>query len=163
MSDQTSDTETGEAGTPDMATADDVRAIVDHIMTMIDQLLETIARETERVRAGQLAAAADLAPRKSELANSYMMQINQIKTELATLRKLNPEAVTEIEAAHNRLKAELQINLAVLATAREVSGEIIRSVAEAVGATTKPDTYGARGDLSTGPSSARGLSVDQNL
>ena len=67
MSDQTSDTETGEAGTPDMATADDVRAIVDHIMTMIDQLLETIARETERVRAGQLAAAADLAPRKSEL------------------------------------------------------------------------------------------------
>jgi hypothetical protein len=65
---------------------------------------------------------------------------------------------------HEEFAALLKINLAVLATAREVAEDIVRGVSEAVGRAAGPRTYGptsgVRHPTATG---ARGIAIDRSL
>ena len=152
-----------EPGSDNPGNADEVRQFADQVMTTLSGLLDAIIEETKAVRAGNLSAAAELAPRKRDLAEIYIRDFPRLSDTLALLNEEDPGEVAKLRNAHDTLKAELKINLAVLATARQVAEDILSNVADTVGAETRPSTYGAAGDMAGGSDGARGLALNTTL
>jgi hypothetical protein len=116
---------------------------------IMDRLTETIAEETARARAGQLAAVAELSESKLELARLYAAESQRMKADLLHAR---PDVRDELRQRHAAFRSLLQTNLTVLATAHAVSEGIIRGVSGELARKRAPSTYGASGRASA-PSS----------
>jgi hypothetical protein len=84
------------------------------------------------------------------------------RDEVETLQAYDPVGTESLRRRHELFRAEVQINLAVLATARDVAEEMLRSVANEVGASRQPATYGhpARPQAEA---PVRGFAFDRNL
>ncbi|PTW61783.1 hypothetical protein C8N35_102499 [Breoghania corrubedonensis] len=128
----------------------------------MDDLLAAIEQETALLRAGKLREAGEMQPRKAELMQNYIQQLNRTRDNSVALGNLAPTAVAELRRGHSEFQAVLKINLAVLSTAREVTEKLVRSVAQSVGVAESPKTYG-RGAVPPRGESMRGLAVNRNL
>ena len=122
-----------------MSDADQAIAGLNDIM---DRLVETIAEETARARAGRLKAAAELTDSKLELARLYAAESQRVKAGLAQAR---PDTLKALRDKHAAFQSLLQTNLKVLATAHAVSEGIIRGVSGEIARKRAPSTYGASG------------------
>jgi len=134
------------------------------ITAIMDDLNAVLVAETDLIRASKLLEAAELQSRKSELAAIYVSDMNEARNNALVLGRLAPEAVTALHQRHEEFRSLLQINMAVLATAREVSEDIMKSVAEAVGARETVSGYGQSG--LTRPKTERtasGIAYDRSL
>lgn len=129
----------------------------------MNSLLGAIEEETALVRAGKLREAGDLQPRKADLMQKYIALMNRTRDNSVSLGNLAPNAVTELRRRHTEFQAVLKINLAVLATAREVAEGLVRSVAQSVGMAQPPKTYGRTGTGPAAPKTAQGIAVNRNL
>ncbi len=139
-------------------------ALADEVVAALDELESVILEETRLVREGLLFAAADLEPRKSAASATYLRLRARLKPNSVVLGRLCAPRVDELRRRHEGINALLRENLAVLAIAREVSEDLVRTVSEAVGKRTAPRTYGR--DAATGTAaatSARGIAVDRRL
>lgn len=141
----------------------EARAACDRLIELLTELVDTVAQESRHVRNGHYTAAADIAPRKGELATAYMSDMTKFKENIGRLEELDPDRIGDIRATHDRLKAELQINLAVLATARQVSENLIKSAAEAAGAEAGGGQYGRAGSVSRPSHHARGIALNSEV
>lgn len=112
---------------------------------VIDALTDMLDRETALVRAGRLSEVARLEPAKSELACQYVAATLRLKSTAPHLRDALPALLAPLRPRHDRLRALVQANLTVLATAHAVSESIIRGVADEVTRKSTPQTYGASG------------------
>ncbi|WP_321339389.1 flagellar protein FlgN [Breoghania sp.] len=128
----------------------------------MDSLLSAIEEETALVRAGKLREAGDLQPRKAELMQQYIRRLNRTRDNSVALGNLAPVAVADLRRGHVEFQAVLKINLAVLATAREVAEKLVRSVAESVGVAESPKTY-TRGGTPPQTTSTRGIAINRSL
>ena len=142
--------------------------IADKLLKALDaameDLLGLLEKETALVRAGKLKAAAELAAEKEDKASYYTRLMLVARDEVKTLAGYFPDAVAALKRRHELFRAEVQINLAVLATAREVAEDLMRTVATEVGAARAPGTYGQRGALAAPAAvAARGIAVNRNL
>lgn len=130
----------------------------------MEGLIAIIEEETRLVRAGALVQASEIEPQKSELAAAYVRIRRRIKANAVALARHAPEAVDAMRGRHAVFADLLKMNLAVLATAREVAEDIVRNVSQAVGQQAGPRTYGPtsmqRPAAATG---ARGIAVDRSL
>lgn len=150
---------------PLIGTQDAAHALCDQIEAGMDALLRVIEDETALVRRGQLMAAGELQPRKAELVATYVRDMQRIKANQTALGRLAGDRVQRLRERHGEFRALLQINMAVLATAREVAEDLVRSVASTVGAQARPATYappGAQARPGAAPT-ARGLAIDKAL
>ena len=130
----------------------------------MDSLIETIERETALVRKGRLSDATAIQVEKARLAKQYVEEMDTVKVNSAALGRLVPEQIEKLRRKHGEFQSLLQINLAVLATAREVSEDIIRSVAQRVGAHERARTYGDSGRMpKDDTASASGIALDTSL
>jgi hypothetical protein len=147
-----------------VTTSADANELAAHYVTVMDALLDVIARETELVRAGHLAQAVELEQAKTELARLYIADTLRLRANQAQLATISPETMPELIRRHNDFRALLQINLTVLATAHAVSEGIVRGVSGELARKASPQTYGASGRTTApDPRNAPPLTVSRVL
>lgn len=150
--------------TPLIGSAEMAEALCARLTSTMDQLVDAIEEETQLVRSGKLAAASEVQPNKSELAKSYISDIAQVKQNALVLSRLAPASIEVLRGRHEEFRALLKINLAVLATAREVSQDIVKTVAVKTSAGPGTTTYGRSGAMTEQKIiGERGIAVDRNL
>lgn len=147
-----------------VSTAAEAEAMLRELETAMDGLIDVIDRETRLVRDGQLFAAGDLGKEKSDFSAAYLKLRSEIMARASTIGALAPETAERLRGRHEEFTALLRINLAVLATAREVAEDIVRNVSTAVGRTTAPPVYGRNAAPSRPMTAgARGIAVDRSF
>ena len=149
---------------PLIGTAEAAEALIDEVMVVLGELEGVIREETRLVRAGLLFAAAELETEKTRVSGDYLRLRTRLKANSVALGRLCGPRVEELRRHHADFNALLRENLSVLAIAREVSEDLVRTVSETVGKRTAPRLYGR--DAVTGAaacSAARGIAVDRRL
>lgn len=132
--------------------------VMSDLTATMDHILSIVAQETELVRAGKLAQATQLQAEKTDLANRYYAGTTRLKAMLSALPPEHQQPLAELKRRHEEFRAQLQINLTVLATAHAVSEGIMRGVSDQLARKSAPSTYGA-----TGRTTAPGASAGQPL
>ncbi|EFO30771.1 conserved hypothetical protein [Roseibium sp. TrichSKD4] len=133
------------------------------MVNTMEQLLSVIERETELVRSGSLKEAGVLQPEKARLIHEYTRGMMCAKQHAIALGNLAPAAADRLRRQHAEFQPVLRINLAVLATAREVTNDIVSTVAKAVGARRQTSTYGPGGQAPGAASAAEGIAINRSL
>ena len=129
----------------------------------MERLLEVIEQETDLVRGGHLRAAGELQGEKAVLIHHYTQGVLYAKEHSVALGNLAPVAVQALRRQHAEFQPVLRINLAVLATAREVTNDIVNTVARAVGSRQRTTTYGPGGAAPAPARAAEGIAVNRSL
>jgi hypothetical protein len=159
-------TQTARAGEPEplIATPEAARALLAELDAAMAALTAVVEEETRLVKSGALMAASDLGPEKANCAATYIRLRDRVSRNRVGLATFAPAEVDVTRGHHEAFASLLKINLAVLATARDVAEDIVRNVSEAVGKTSAPATYG-RGAAQRPAAvvSARGIALDRNL
>ncbi len=149
---------------PLIASAPAAEALVDEVVTALGELEVVIREETRLVRAGLLFAAADLEPEKTRTSGAYLRLRARLRANTIALGRLCPERVEGLRRHHQDFTALMRENLAVLAIAREVSEDLVRTTSEAAGRHTAPRLYGRNaGHAVAALTGARGIAVDRRL
>lgn len=137
---------------------------VTHLLETMDSLLAILEQETDLVRAGRLADATTLQPRKSELARLYIADTLRLRHSQERLSALVPDLMATLRERHEVFRSQLQINLTVLATAHAVSEGIVRGVSGDLARKAAPHVYGRTGQAAPLPlSAAQPLAVSRTL
>ncbi len=149
---------------PPITTPEAANALIDEVTAALGDLETVIGEETRRIRSGLLFAAAELEPEKSRAMAVYLRLRTRVKTQSVALGRLCNDRVRALRARHEAFAVLLRENLTVLAIAREVSEDLVRSVSEAAGKHTAPRTYGRDAGYAAGRlPGARGLAIDRRL
>ena len=109
-----------------VASAAEAKALIKHLLDVMDTLLGAVEEETELVRAGSRHEATKLEQAKAELSRMYIADMLQIKASQGYLVRTTPSVVDDLRQRHDEFRALLQINLTVLVTAHAVSESIMR-------------------------------------
>jgi len=128
-----------------IASLGEAERVIANLHTIMDRLAETVEEETAHVRAGRLRDAAKLEEVKAELARHYGAESARLTAARALIAGSPPAALDRLRKRHEALKALLQTNLTVLATAHAVSEGIIRGVSGELARKRTPSTYSASG------------------
>ena len=129
----------------------------------MDSLVKVIQDETALVRSGMLVAAGELETNKKDAARRYVATVDHVKTIAPMLERMAPHAIDRLRRRNENFRSVLQLNLAALAAAREVSENLIRSVAEAVDVSARPVGYGRAGLIEARRTGANAIAVDRSL
>jgi len=131
-----------------IGSAGEAEGAVANINIVLDRLMETVAEETARVRAGKLREAADLSETKAELSRQYAIESERVMAARDFIAGALPDAFEALRKRNAAFQTLLQANLTVLATAHAVSEGIIRGVSGELARKRAPSTYGATGRAS---------------
>lgn len=134
------------ASTPQQA-----RELAERMMQQMTALLGVIGRETDLVRAGDVRDASRLAQDKAALSQGYLATVALMKISRPYLAATTPELLGALQSQHETLRNQLQVNLAVLATAHAVSEGIVRGVNLEIQKRNAPQTYSASGQRCAPP------------
>ncbi len=134
------------------------------MVALIDALEPLLDQETLLVRAGRLADAAALQTRKAELAGGYRTATRQLAAGAARLSPQARTALAGMRDRHERLRARLQTNMTVVATAHAVAEGLIRGAGAEAARRNAPQTYSAGGRHSGPPAQgARPVVINCNF
>ncbi|MFN8829880.1 MAG: hypothetical protein ACK50Q_00645 [Labrys sp. (in: a-proteobacteria)] len=138
--------------------------LIADIGSVLERLAAVINEETRLIRAAKVVAATQLEEQKADLSRRYVAALTTLRANAAVVGRYVPVGVDQLRRRHDAFQAELQINMAVLSTARSVSESLVRGVAEDVAARNTPKVYGAYGNLAA-PSrnAARPIAVSRSL
>jgi hypothetical protein len=128
-----------------IASVGEAEGVVANINIVLDRLMETVAEETARVRAGKLREAAELSETKAELSRRYATESERVMAARDFIAGALPDAFEALRKRNAAFQTLLQANLTVLATAHAVSEGIIRGVSGELARKRAPSTYGATG------------------
>ena len=132
--------------------------------TTLQSLVEIMNEETTLLRAGHFRQAATLTAEKTQLAQDYVSFARSIQRQLERLRRDAPHELLRLQQGHERLATQMAENLRVIATARDVTEELLSDVAAAVGMQNRTKTYGATGTIKTsGGGAAPGIALNRAL
>jgi hypothetical protein len=147
-----------------IATAAEAEQAIAFFSGVMDELRSVAEEETALVRAGHVAKATRLEPRKAQLAGQFFASAERFKANAKFLTQALPERCGALKEQHAALQAVLQKNLVVLATAHAVAEGIMRRLSGEVVRRTTPQVYGAAGrTLAPSPQHARPLAVSRTL
>jgi len=131
---------------------------------ILDRLVAVVGEETRLIRTAKVVAATQLHEIKLELARQYAMALDVLRANAAIVGRYAPVLVDQLRRRHEQFQSDLQLNMAVLATARSVSETLVRGVADEVASRNAPKTYGAAGVISgTARSASRPIAVSRTL
>jgi len=147
-----------------IASAGDAERAIAALNAIMDELEQTVAEETERVRAGRLREALALAPSKAELASRFTVETQRMRATQHVIASALPDALAALRQRHAAFQSLLQQNLTVLATAHAVSEGIIRGVSGELARKRTPSTYGASGRTNApSPKASLPLALSRSL
>jgi hypothetical protein len=130
---------------PRVTSAAEARELVDMIIETLSGLSHVVGEETQLMRDGQIGAALDREPKKTELAGRYMRGLEVVKANAVALARFVPDEVQRLKGAHQAFSELLETNQAVLATARAVSETIVRDLAKDAGRAPQAQGYSRSG------------------
>lgn len=125
-----------------VATPAEARALVAEVVGMIDRLEQTLAAETELMRAGRLREGLDLAPQKQEQAGFYMRLLESVKANAIALARFAPDSIEALKARHGAFAQQLRLNQTVIATVKSVSESLVRGLQTEATASKTLSVYG---------------------
>ena len=125
--------------------AQEARDAIASLENILDRLEQTLAEETEHVRAGRLRDAAVLTTAKVDLLRLYAAESDRVKAASQAIAGWLPERIKHLRQRHDVFHDVLRTNLTVLATAHAVSEGIIRGVSGELARKHVPSTYGPSG------------------
>ncbi len=144
-------------------TAADAEALCRDIEATMTALSEIIEQESALVRMAKISDSAELEERKADLARHYVAGMKVVKAHRDRLKTLAPAAMERLRDLNATFHSELQINLAVLATAKAVAEDIVRGVSEAVNRQNRVRGYSADGRVQPRSySSAGAIAIDRS-
>lgn len=143
-----------------VGSADDVLRLLGAINRIMDTLYELLEEETALLRKGKLNDALSLVEAKNQLSIQYMLLQKTISRNADIVKKLAPGDSEALLSRHKDFQSVLKKNLAVIATTREVSSELINSINAIVQMGTVTNTYGDSGSLPDKAQPKRGLTID---
>ncbi|MGV8833080.1 MAG: flagellar protein FlgN [Devosia sp.] len=127
-------------------------------------LVNVMNQETTLLRAGHLRQASVLTPEKARLAQDYVGLARSVQRQTDRLKREAPESLDRLRQGHEALATQMAENLRVLATARNVTEDILTDVAKIVGQQNKAKAYGRAGTITAdSANSARGIAVNRAL
>ena len=149
-----------------LAALDDLSAT--ELCTRADDALQALVvimnEETTLLRTGHYREAAQLTGNKTQLAQDYVAFARSVQRHLDRLGLEAPDALARLQRGHERLATQMAENLRVIATARDVTEDLLSDVATAVNMQAQTRTYGATGVMKPPSSpSAGGLAVNRAL
>jgi hypothetical protein len=149
---------------PAPATRAEAEALFMSVLGTMEALLHLIAAETTLVRKGRVVEAGRMAADKAELARRYVRDLQAVQARAAELRGLAPELAERVAQRHEGFRAELQINMTVLATAKAVAESLMQEIAETVARQDQPTVYGRSGSVPpTTARTARPVTLSRSL
>ena len=134
-----------QAPRPRATTPDEAEALVAAALSMLEELEPVIATETALLRDGELMAALDLADRKAPAAQRYQRALDDLKASAVAIGRFAPPSLAVLRERHEQFEELMNLNMAVLGTAKTVSESIIRELATDVAQARSPQGYGALG------------------
>lgn len=126
-------------------------------------LTDVMNRETTLLRAGHFREAAGVMADKTRLAQDYVGYSRAVQRQLQRLRTEAPDGMTRLRSGHESLATQMSENLKVIATARNVTQDLLTDVAERVASIARPKTYGASGAMSAAPAATGGIAINRAL
>lgn len=138
----------------------EAEALVDGMLATIERMDEVLREETRLVRAAKLGEAAALGEAKSAAAGSYQRELDAVRAAAGVIARLVPNRAEALRQRMAALQETLQLNLAVLGTAKAVAEDMMRAVADDVARHRTPQTYGAQGSVA-GRAAGAPLSVSR--
>jgi len=127
-------------------------------------LVDVMNQETMLLRAGRFRDSASLTADKARLAQDYVGYARSVQRQAERLKIEAPTELEVLRAGHEKLATQMAENLRVIATARQVTDDVLTDVAQIVGQQNKAKTYGANGSTAPKPAdSARGIAVNRAL
>lgn len=143
-----------------IGSADDVLRLTGALGRIMDALDHVLSEETSLLRDGKLAPALDLVEAKNQLSIQYMLLQKAIVQNARLVKQLAPEEGEALTRRHQEFQNTLQTNLAVIATAREVSSEMVGTINKEVQKGAKAQTYGQTGYMPDTVTQSRGIAID---
>lgn len=150
---------------PQLVTSPEIAGkLVEKLGNAMEDLLVLLRQETALVKAGKLRQAGELAMDKEEKAALYTRLMLAARDEIDALKAYVPVETAALLKRHELFRSEVQINLAVLDTARDVAEDILRTVATEVGRAEAPAVYGRAGQTPAPRAmSATGVAVNRSF
>lgn len=148
-----------------LAALDDLpaRDLIGLTVDTLGALAEIMNRETTLLRTGHFREASSVVADKTRLAQDYVGYSRAVQRQIDRLKSEAPEEVERLRDGHDRLTTQMSENLKVIATARNVTQDLLTDVAERVASINRPKTYGAGGELAPAPAATNGLAINRAL
>lgn len=143
-----------------IGSADDVQRLIGAIEQIMDSLDGLLIEETDLLRDGKLQEALELVEAKNQLSIQYMLLQKAITANASLVKELAPRTAHELTERHQMFQDTLQSNLAVIATVRSVTSELVVGINEQVQKGAQAQTYGQGGAMPKGIPQRRGVSID---
>lgn len=143
-----------------ISSSDDVHRLTGALGRIMDALDEVLTEETSLLRDGKLAPALDLVEAKNQLSIQYMLLQKAIVQNAQLVKQLAPEEGEALTLRHQQFQTTLQTNLAVIATAREVSNEMVDTINKEVQKGAKAQIYSQSGYMPNQVTQHRGIAID---
>lgn len=123
--------------------------------------VDVMNRETTLLRAGHYREAGTLTAEKTRLAQDYVTYSRAVQRQLERLRAEAPDDVAMLKLGHEQLATQMAENLKVIATARDVTEDLLTDVAQRVARASGPRTYGADGGVAAPTAAGGGIAVNR--
>lgn len=144
--------------------ADEAITTAEAITQTMEQLINTVRLESDLIRAGKMDDAFAISDKKAMLSTEYVKGMTILRDNALAISRYAPVQVDLLRRMHETFRAELQVNMAALATAKTISENLIRGANQDVQNRTTPNTYGQSGTMAKRQGTLRqGISVNQNL
>lgn len=129
---------------------DDAETFVATFTGTMAELENVLDEETTHLAAGRIREGLSREERKSQLAAGYLLGLEHVKANAVALARLAPQGVIRLKQAQVDLRAAVERNQNVVATARAVSEGLVRSVADEVARQSRPRSYGSAPAVAAG-------------
>jgi hypothetical protein len=136
-------------GVRTVQTAEDARALARELAEAVTGLSAVLSEETDLLKRSEIKAATLLAERKSEAGRRYVAALESVKVNAVALARWAPAEVTALKQSQAGLNEAIDLNMTVLATAKAVSENIVRSLAREIAAPKRLDTYAMAGTMAS--------------
>ncbi len=143
-----------------LGSPDDVHRLVGALDRIMDALDDVLIEETDLLKEGKLHEALELVEAKNQLSIQYMLLQKAITANADLVKHLAPEDSEHLTRRHYLFQNTLQANLAVIATAKAVTGELVENINTEVQKGAKASTYGNTGYAPNTVVQNRGIAVD---
>lgn len=125
-------------------------------------LVEIMNEETTLLRAGRMREAGALTPDKTRLAQDYVGFARTVQRQILRLQQEAPAALERLQGGHERLATQMAENLRVIATARNITDDLLTETAAATAARQRPSTYGDSGKVAPAPRPFAGIAFNKS-
>lgn len=124
-------------------------ALVAQVMANLQALEAVLDAETALVRKGRLREGLKDTAAKSALLGAYLQGLETAKANAIALARFAPDAIEGLKVAHRRFAVVIETNQQVLATARSVAENLVKTLAQDMSRSQVATVYGV---ASTAPS-----------